>query len=80
MIVRYVTEYRISTLMIQPKRLTVIVLVKADDVDSISDPPVFLRFINLLVNDATFLLDEALSVSVFDRSSMQVPVRLWLPI
>ena len=25
-----------------------------------SDPPMFLRFINLLVNDATFLLDEAL--------------------
>jgi len=25
-----------------------------------SDPPLFLRFINLLVNDATFLLDEAL--------------------
>ena len=28
-----------------------------------SDPPLFLRFINLLVNDAIFLLDEALSVS-----------------
>ena len=27
------------------------------------DAPLFLRFINLLVNDATFLLDEALSVS-----------------
>nr|KAG5714930.1 hypothetical protein BaRGS_000418 [Batillaria attramentaria] len=26
-----------------------------------TDPPLFLRFINLLVNDATFLLDEALS-------------------
>ena len=26
------------------------------------DPPVFLRFINLLTNDATFLLDEALQV------------------
>ncbi|CAB3984152.1 Ubiquitin conjugation factor E4 A [Paramuricea clavata] len=34
---------------------------EADDVDNSSDPPVFLRFINLLVNDATFLLDEALS-------------------
>ena len=32
--------------------------------DMSSDPPVFLRFINLLVNDATFLLDEALSVSI----------------
>ena len=28
-----------------------------------TDPPVFLRFINLLINDATFLLDEGLSVS-----------------
>lgn len=28
------------------------------------DAPLFLRFINLLVNDATFLLDEALSVSL----------------
>lgn len=26
-------------------------------------PPLFLRFINLLINDAIFLLDEALSVS-----------------
>ncbi|UYV71411.1 UBE4A [Cordylochernes scorpioides] len=28
------------------------------------DPPVFLRFINLLINDANFLLDEALSCMV----------------
>jgi len=28
-----------------------------------TDPPLFLRFINLLVNDAIFLLDEALDVS-----------------
>lgn len=26
-------------------------------------PPLFLRFVNLLINDAIFLLDEALSVS-----------------
>lgn len=25
------------------------------------DPPIFLRFLNLLINDAVFLLDEALS-------------------
>ena len=30
-----------------------------------ADAPLFLRFINLLVNDATFLLDEALSVSLW---------------
>ena len=28
-----------------------------------ADPPLFLRFINLLINDAIFLLDEALDVS-----------------
>ena len=28
-----------------------------------TDPPLFLRFINLLINDAIFLLDEALDVS-----------------
>ena len=28
-----------------------------------TDPPLFLRFINLLMNDAIFLLDEALTVS-----------------
>ena len=27
------------------------------------DAPLFLRFVNLLMNDATFLLDEALMVS-----------------
>jgi hypothetical protein len=27
------------------------------------EPPLFLRFINLLINDAIFLLDEALDVS-----------------
>ena len=26
-----------------------------------ASPPIFLRFINLLMNDAVFLLDEALS-------------------
>lgn len=30
-----------------------------------ADPPLFLRFVNLLVNDAHFLLDEALDVSCF---------------
>lgn len=28
-----------------------------------TDPPLFLKFVNLLVNDANFLLDEALDVS-----------------
>ena len=28
-----------------------------------TDPPLFLRFINLLINDAIFLLDEAFDVS-----------------
>jgi len=28
-----------------------------------TEAPLFLRFINLLINDAIFLLDEALSVS-----------------
>ena len=32
------------------------------DLDS-TEPPLFLRFVNLLVNDAHFLLDEALDVS-----------------
>ena len=31
-----------------------------------TDPPLFLRFINLLVNDAIFLLDEALDVRIVD--------------
>lgn len=29
-----------------------------------TEPPLFLRFTNLLINDAHFLLDEALDVSV----------------
>lgn len=29
-----------------------------------TDAPLFLRFINLLINDAIFLLDEALDVSI----------------
>ncbi len=29
-----------------------------------TDAPLFLRFINLLINDAIFLLDEALQVSL----------------
>ena len=33
-----------------------------------TEAPVFLRFINLLINDAIFLLDEALSVSVVHLS------------
>ena len=37
------------------------------------DPPVFLRFINLLTNDATFLLDEALQV----RAVVSSPQRLF---
>ena len=34
-----------------------------------TDPPLFLRFINLLINDAIYLLDEALDVSstLYDR-------------
>ena len=28
------------------------------------NPPLFLRFLNLLMNDAIFLLDEAIQVSV----------------
>lgn len=41
-----------------------ITLLADDALSRIEDtnPPVFLRFINLLINDATFLLDEALSV------------------
>lgn len=31
------------------------------------EPPLFLRFINLLINDAIFLLDEALSVCVISK-------------
>ena len=31
------------------------------------DAPLFLRFINLLINDAIYLLDEALSVSFDDH-------------
>jgi ubiquitin conjugation factor E4 A len=30
-----------------------------------TDPPLFLRFINLLINDAIFLLDEAFDVSSY---------------
>ena len=30
-----------------------------------TDPPLFLRFINLLINDAIFLLDDALDVSEY---------------
>lgn len=33
-----------------------------------TDPPLFLRFINLLVNDAIYLLDEALDVSSINIS------------
>lgn len=36
--------------------------------------PLFLRFINLLINDAIFLLDEALSVNTV-RSSLSVKLR-----
>ena len=48
--------------------------VQADDVDSSGDPPVFLRFINLLVNDATFLLDEALQVGIMLHTSHDIAV------
>ena len=34
-----------------------------DHIDD-TEAPLFLRFINLLINDAIFLLDEALSVSI----------------
>ena len=34
-----------------------------------TDTPLFLRYINLLMNDAIFLLDEALSVSTHIRDS-----------
>ena len=33
-----------------------------------TEAPLFLRFINLLINDAIFLLDEALSVSIVQSS------------
>jgi len=36
-----------------------------------TEAPLFLRFINLLINDAIFLLDEALSVSRPFKSSLQ---------
>ena len=32
------------------------------------DAPLFLRFINLLINDAIFLLDEAFQVSSFSKA------------
>lgn len=32
------------------------------------NPPLFLRFLNLLMNDAIFLLDEAIQVSVGSSS------------
>lgn len=36
-----------------------------------TDPPLFLKFVNLLVNDANFLLDEALDVSGFISVRLQ---------
>jgi len=41
-----------------------------------TDPPLFLRFINLLVNDAIFLLDEALDVSSFTFLTLCSKLRL----
>ena len=35
-----------------------------------TEPPLFLQFINLLINDAIFLLDEALSVSIYSALQM----------
>lgn len=32
------------------------------------NPPLFLRFLNLLMNDAIFLLDEAIQVGLSSRS------------
>jgi len=37
-----------------------------------TEAPLFLRFINLLINDAIFLLDEALSVSTLQQQTIQV--------
>jgi len=37
-----------------------------------TEAPLFLRFINLLINDAIFLLDEALSVNIVHKLSVTV--------
>ena len=39
-----------------------------------TNPPLFLRFINLLINDAIFLLDEAIQVSVYSAVLAEVPI------
>ena len=38
-----------------------------------TEPPLFLQFINLLINDAIFLLDEALSVSIYSGTPFERP-------
>lgn len=40
------------------------------EIDS-AQPPIFLRFINLLINDAVFLLDESLSYTIQLRDQVQ---------
>ena len=39
-----------------------------------TNPPLFLRFINLLINDAIFLLDEAIQVSFYTVVLAEVPL------
>ena len=43
--------------------------VYAEDHIEETNPPLFLRFINLLINDAIFLLDEAIQVSLFSSNN-----------
>jgi len=43
-----------------------------------TEAPLFLRFINLLINDAIFLLDEALSVNIVHKLSVTVWLHLAL--
>ena len=38
-----------------------------------TNPPLFLRFINLLINDAIFLLDEAIQVSFYTALLAEIP-------
>lgn len=43
-----------------------------------AQPPLFLRFINLLMNDAVFLLDEALSSMAQLKQLIQARYSIWL--
>lgn len=40
-------------------------------------PPIFLRFVNLLMNDAVFLLDEALNNMAQIRTMQSTPYELY---